>query len=62
MRIGIDIDCVCNSEADYVLKFSDDTVYHIDLTCNAIRKNGKQASISEEKMQEILDYIKNNKL
>lgn len=51
------IDGVCKCEADYVLKFSDDTVYYIDLTCNAIQTNGKQANISEEKMQEILNYI-----
>lgn len=53
-------DYLCHGIADYMLECNDGTIYYILSGCNGIQKDGKQANVTIEKMQEIVKYINDN--
>lgn len=50
---------ICQGITDYILKCYDGTVYYIKSECKGIQKEGKEAVVSEEEMEEIKNLILN---
>lgn len=53
---------ICQGIADYVLECYDGTIYYIKSECKGIQKDGKEAVLSDEEMEQIKGLILNHNI